>query len=61
MDEEHRPFKLMLHVIGEDADSDEVVLEEEDGLFCVDMHKTQDHKFLVVIINPPLYVMYAGC
>jgi oligopeptidase B len=48
MDEAHRPYRAFRHVVGGDCTHDELLVEEPDELYCLDVYKTQSSKFLVL-------------
>ena len=47
MDEEHRPNKLFLHVLGTPQEQDVCVHTEDDQLYWMHMSKTADDKYLL--------------
>jgi oligopeptidase B len=48
MDEEHRPYKLHMHVLGTPQSEDRCVFTEDDNMYWMGISKTADDKFLVV-------------
>jgi oligopeptidase B len=47
MDEEHRPYKLFLHVLGTPQSEDICIHTEEDQLFWMHVGQTADKKYLI--------------
>ncbi len=48
MDEEHRPFKLFMHMLGTNQSEDVCLFTEDDQMFWMQAGKTADDKFLVI-------------
>jgi oligopeptidase B len=48
MDEEHRPHKIFMHIVGTDQAEDVCLYTEEDQMFWMQAGKTADDKFLVI-------------
>ena len=48
MDEEHRPYKLFMHILGTNQSEDVCLFTEEDQMFWMQAGKTADDKFLVI-------------
>ena len=46
MDEEHRPYKVFMHVLGTPQSDDICIFTEKDGMFWMDVGKSADDKFL---------------
>jgi oligopeptidase B len=44
MDDEHRPYKLFLHVLGTPQEEDVCIYTENDGLFWMGAGKTADDR-----------------
>ena len=47
-DDNHRPYRVRLHVIGTDQASDPIIFEEKDPGFFVGVGRTQSDKFIVI-------------
>ncbi len=47
-DDNHRPYRVRLHVIGTDQANDPIIFEEEDPGFFVGVGRTQSDKFIVI-------------
>lgn len=54
LDEIHRPYKVLRHVLGTDAAKDEVIYEETDQKFMVGLDKTNSKKFIVLDVGSSL-------
>ncbi len=50
-DETMRPFQLWRHLLGSDPSTDELVLEESDPKFVLDVERSRDGKYIVVNLN----------
>ena len=50
-DESHRPFQVWRHQINADAATDELVFEEPDASYFVELSKTKDNAYLLLNIN----------
>ena len=48
MDEEHRPYKLFMHILGTPQEEDICLFTEEDGKFWMQASKSADDKFLIL-------------
>ena len=48
MDEEHRPDRCYMHVLGTEQSEDPLVLQEDDARFWMGLDKTASDRFLVV-------------
>ena len=48
MDDEHRPFQVWRHTVGQDSAADELLFEEQNQLFWVNIGKTLDGKFMLI-------------
>lgn len=46
-----REFQLMRHMLGTDSANDTLIYEEDDGLLGVNIHKTKDHAYLLLMIE----------
>lgn len=51
LDEEMRPFQVWCHKLGEDQDNDQLIYEEPDDAFFVDISTTKDDNFILVSSN----------
>lgn len=47
-DDNHRPYRVRLHVIGTDQANDPIIFEEKDPGFFVGVGRTQSDKFIVI-------------
>lgn len=47
-DDNHRPYRVRLHVIGSDQANDPIIFEEKDPGFFVGVGRTQSDKFIVI-------------
>ena len=48
LDETHRPYRLLRHVLGTDPANDKVVFQEGDGAFFLNLYKTRSKRFLIL-------------
>jgi oligopeptidase B len=48
LDDEHRPYKVFMHVMGTPQSQDVCLLTESDGRFWMDVSKTTDDRYLLV-------------
>lgn len=48
MDEEHRPHKIFMHIVGTNQSEDVCLYTENDGMFWMQAGKTSDDKFIVI-------------
>jgi oligopeptidase B len=48
LDDAHRPFKALRHVLGTSVDQDPTVYEEKDERFFLEISKSRDEKFIFV-------------
>lgn len=48
LDENHRPSKIFRHKVGDAQASDELVYQEKDPGFFVNIHKTESRRFIVI-------------
>ena len=48
VDDNHRPAKVLRHLIGGDPKGDIVVYEDSDPAFFISVGKTQSHRFIVI-------------
>lgn len=48
LDEEHRPHKVFMHVLGTSQSDDICLLTETDGRFWMDVSKTSDDRYLLI-------------
>lgn len=48
LDENHRPSKVMRHVLGTPADADVLIYEEADPGFFVGLSKTESNRFILI-------------
>ena len=53
MDEEHRPDKVFLHIVGTSQDEDICLLEEDDSLYWLGIDKVASEKYFVIDIGSP--------
>ena len=53
MDEEHRPDKVFLHIVGTSQEDDICLLEEEDSLYWLGIDKVASEKYFVIDIGSP--------
>jgi oligopeptidase B len=51
MDEEHRPNRLYMHVLGTDASLDTLLLAEDDGMFWMGIEKSNSDRFLLISLG----------
>ena len=47
-DESHRPFRVVRHILGTATNADQIVYEEKDPGFYVDLSKTESGDFVVI-------------
>src|SRR5205823_7200771 len=47
-DDAKRAYRLYRHILGTPIDRDEVIYEEKDGLFSIEVARTRDKKYLVL-------------
>lgn len=50
-DENHRPSKVFRHIIGDKADNDELIYNEEDSGLFVGIGETQSRKYILISIH----------
>jgi len=48
LDENHRPYRVYRHRIGEDPAKDALVYEENDPAFYIDIERTESRRFVVI-------------
>lgn len=48
LDDEHRPHKVFLHILGTSQSDDICLLTEDDGRFWMDVSKTTDERYLMI-------------
>ena len=48
VNDQWRPFRVKIHVIGSDPKEDRIVYEEEDGSFFVSVDRTQSNAYIVI-------------
>lgn len=51
MDEEHRPYKLWLHVLGTDQSQDLCLFEEHDQRMWISIGKSDSERFLMLDVD----------
>ena len=51
LDENHRPVKIMKHLLGEDPSGDELVYQEEDDRFFVGVGRSVSGRFIFVVAS----------
>ena len=48
LDENHRPFRVLRHTLGEPSDTDHIIYEESDPGFFLGISRSQDKRFLII-------------
>ncbi len=51
LDDNHRPIKVLHHVLGTDISKDRVVYEEKDPAFFVSVGETESRRYIVITAN----------
>jgi oligopeptidase B len=54
LDEAHRPYKALKHVLGTSVDKDPTIYEENDDRYFLEISKSRDKKFIFVSVESEL-------
>jgi oligopeptidase B len=54
LDEAHRPYKALKHVLGTSVDKDPTIYEEKDDRYFLEISKSRDRKFIFVSVESEL-------
>jgi oligopeptidase B len=54
LDDAHRPYKALRHVLGTSVDQDPTVYEEKDDRFFLEISKSRDHRLIFVSVESEL-------
>jgi oligopeptidase B len=54
LDQAHRPYKALKHILGTGVDKDQVIYEEKDDRYFLEISKSRDKKFIFVSVESEL-------